>query len=100
MERLHEIHRRIFKLFNYHNTIYSIGVDSDSFLCGISGLFITVTTNHWQPRTRRHETHHSGVTERGTEGSLGEWEPESRLVRPEVPSEDIPLVLKDTKAAG
>jgi len=75
-------------------TTLSIGVDSDSFLCGISGLFITVTT------TRRHETHHSGVTERGTEERLGEWEPESQLVRPEVPSEDISPALKNIKAAG
>jgi hypothetical protein len=34
-----------------------------------------------------------------TEG-LGEWEPELRLVRPEVLSEDISPALKDIKAAG
>jgi hypothetical protein len=39
--------------------------------------------------------------ERGTE-RLGEWEPEPRLVRPEVLSEDIMIspALKDIKAAG
>jgi hypothetical protein len=39
-------------------------------------------------------------TERGTEARFGEWEPEPRLVRPEVLSEEISPALKDIKAAG
>jgi len=39
-------------------------------------------------------------SERGTEGRLGEWEPEPRLLWPEELSEDISPALKDIKAAG
>jgi len=39
--------------------------------------------------------------ERGTEESLGEWEPELRLVRPEVLSEDIsPALRKQGRHCG